>query len=173
MREPDQTTICVGAAVAPDLPFGRETMHALPDPADPAQAVLQNVPFFVDGLNFGDIVLIGPPDHTRTHPIEAVVEGSGHVRFLVILDDVPVEELLDWIDCFFLPHELRIEDGGDGLVALSLHPDLDPDEFFDLFLDWMIDQVPPDEDLLDRPAFSISEPIHTRIGPLRPRLPWG
>ena len=47
--------ICVGAPVGPGLPFGRETMHALPDPADPAQAVIQNVPFFIDGLNFGDL----------------------------------------------------------------------------------------------------------------------
>lgn len=33
-------------------------MHALPDPADPDQAVLDNVTFFVDGLNHG-------PDRAR------------------------------------------------------------------------------------------------------------
>ena len=37
-----------------------------------------------------DLVRIGPPDHIGVQPIEAVVEASGHVRFLLILDDHPV-----------------------------------------------------------------------------------
>jgi hypothetical protein len=168
MRESDRATICVGAWVDPGLPFGRETMHALPDPADPHQAVLQNVPFFVDGLNFGDLIRLGEPDHIGIHPIEAVVEASGHTRFLLILEDQPVPEMFEFMEDLFSVHELRLEAGGDGLVAVSVHPDLDPEEFFDPLLDWLSGYVPPEEDLLDLPAFSISEPIHTRLGPLSP-----
>lgn len=172
MREADETTICVGARVAPDLPFARETMHALPDPAHPRQAVLQNVPFFVDGLNFGDIIRIGPRDHIGVHPIEEVVEASGHVRFLVFLEDQPVADLFERMEELFPQHALRMENGGDGLVAASMHPDLDPEEFFEAFVDWMSEHVPADEDLWDHTAFCISEPIHTTIGPLVPQ-PWG
>ena len=48
-----------------DLPVCREVMTALADPADPDQAVLVNVPFLVDGLNFGDLVRLGEPDEAR------------------------------------------------------------------------------------------------------------
>jgi hypothetical protein len=72
----------------------------------------------------------------------------------------------------FPHHALRMENGGDGLVAASMHPDLNPEEFFEAFVDWMSEHVPPDEDLWDLTAFCISEPIHTTIGPLVPQ-PWG
>ena len=70
MRERQQTFVVRGHVREPSI-GGSETIHALPDPADPDQAVIQNVPFFVDGLNFGDIVRLGPPDDIGVRPIEA------------------------------------------------------------------------------------------------------
>jgi hypothetical protein len=83
MREEPQT-LTVMAPVPHWRICTSETMHALPDPAHPDQAVFQNVPFFVDGLNFGDVVRLGPPDELGVRPIEAVVTTNGHVRFLAL-----------------------------------------------------------------------------------------
>jgi hypothetical protein len=171
VRESNHSTICVGATVGSDLPFSRETMHALPDPADSAQAVLQNVPFFVDGLNFGDLVRIGERDDIGVHPIEAVVQPGGHVRVLLFLEDQPVAALFERMAHLFPDCALRMENGGDGLVAISMHPDLDPEDVFEALLDWVAEHVPEDEDHWDNTAFCISEPIHTTVGPLRARLP--
>ncbi len=166
MRDRSESTIRVSARLPRCLELASETMIALPDPADPRQAVILNVPFFVDGLNFGDMVRIGEPDDLGIHPVEAVVTPSGHVRFLLLLEDLPVEDLLDHLELHFPPHLLRAENGGEGLVAVSAHPDLNTDELVDVFLDWVADHAPEDPELLDEAAFSITEPIPSRVGPI-------
>jgi hypothetical protein len=166
MRDRSEATIRVSVRLPRSVPFASETMKALPDPADPQQAVILNVPFFADGLNFGDIVRIGEADDLSVHPVEAVVTPSGHVRFLLLLEDLPVEDLFEHLGLRFPPHLLRMEDGGDGLVAVSVHPDLDTDELIDVFLEWVADHAPDAPDLLDDTAFCITEPIPSRVGPL-------
>lgn len=168
MRESSEETICVRGHVGPDLPIGDETMHALPDPADPSQAILVNVPFFVDGLNFGDIIRLGEPEYD-VYPIEAVVLPSGHVRFLLFLEDQPVTAFFERMEEAFPGNTIRMEHGGDGLVAISMHPDIDPDDVFEELIDWLAEHVPDDDEMWDRPAFCITEPITSRIGPLPAR----
>lgn len=56
---PAETIRVAVAAVELDLPVCSEVMSAIPDPADPDQAVLVNVPVLVDEINFGDIVRLG------------------------------------------------------------------------------------------------------------------
>ena len=61
-----------------------ETLHALQDPADEDQAVIANVPVFIDTLNHGDLVRIGPEEN-GTRPVLSVVIVSGHRHFLIFL----------------------------------------------------------------------------------------
>jgi hypothetical protein len=160
MRE-EQQTLTVRGHVRHASTCSSETLHALPDPTDPHQAVIQNVPFFVDGLNFGDVVRLGPPDDIGIRPIEAVVIPSGCVRFLVVTGPLSESDLVDHLCDLFSSHAVRVEIG-EGLVAVSVHPDLEPEEaVFEVF-DWFEAQgVPPGDD-----SVGVSHLLESEIGPL-------
>jgi hypothetical protein len=160
MRE-DAQTLTVRGHVRHQTFCSSETMDALSDPADPDQAVIQNVPFFVDGLNFGDVVRLGPSDDIGIRPIEAVVIPSGCVRFLVVTGPLSESELADHLSDLFPPHAVRIETG-EGLLAVSVHPDLGPQEaVFEVF-DWFEAQgVPPGDD-----SVGVSHLLESEVGPL-------
>ena len=161
MREREKT-VTVSARVSYPSTCSSETMHALPDPADSDQAVIQNVPFFVKGLNFGDVVGLGVADDLGIRRIEAVVTPSGHARFLVLTGPLSITDLDAHLHDIFPSYALRIEGSGDGLLAVSVHPDLDPEDVSYEVILWFEEQglVPEDEDI------GISEPVESQIGPL-------
>jgi Domain of unknown function (DUF4265) len=136
-------------------------MHALPDPADADQAVIQNVPFFVDGLNFGDVVRLGPPDDIGIRPIEAVVIPSGCVRFLVVTGPLPESDLVEHLSNLFPPHEVRVE-SGEGLLAVSVHPAVEPEEAVYAVFDWLEARGVPAED----DSFGVTNLFESQVGPL-------
>ena len=167
MREEQQTFVVRGHVRDRSI-CGSETMHALPDPADPDQAIIQNVPFFVDGLNFGDVVRLGRPDDIGIRPIEAVVIPSGCVRFLVVIGPLSGEHLVEHLYELFPLPMVRIE-SGDGLLAVCVHPDLDPHEVVFEVFDWFeLQGVPPGDEIV-----GVSELFESEIGPLgyRPGFP--
>jgi hypothetical protein len=160
----ESRTFAVNAAVSYPSICSTESMHALPDPADPAQAVIQNVPFFVDGLNFGDVVLLGPPDALGIRPIEEIVTPSGHVRFLAVTGPLSADELFEHLYDTFPEYALHIEGHGDGLLAISVHPDLDPDDVaFEVILWFEEHGVLTDDDIA-----GITELITSEVGPITP-----
>jgi hypothetical protein len=160
VREEPQT-LTVRGYVRPPSICSSETMHALPDPADPDQAVIDNVPFFVDGVNFGDIVCLGPPDDIGIRPIEGVVVPSGCIRFLVILGPLCGDDLIEHLyDLFSLPM-VRIE-GGHNLLAVSVHPDVDPEEVaFEVVLWFEEKGIDPVNETV-----GITEFFESEVGPL-------
>jgi Domain of unknown function (DUF4265) len=160
MKEEHQT-LTVRGHVRHQTFCSSETMYALPDPADPDQAVIQNVPFFVDGLNFGDVVRLGPRDDIGIRPIESVVIPSGCVRFLVVTGPLSESDLADHLTGLFPSHMVRVETG-DGLLAVSVHPDLEPQEaVFEVF-DWFEAKgVPPGDD-----SVGVSHLLESEVGPL-------
>jgi hypothetical protein len=128
-RDTTTDSIRVSAPVDdPDVPMWNEVMHAMPDPASPDQAVLANVPFMVDGLNFGDLVRVGPEDECGVRPILEVVVPSGCVHVLVAADPDGAGDLIAELEKLFPSWALRIENGDGTLLSMSIHPDLDPDE---------------------------------------------
>jgi hypothetical protein len=167
MRERPQT-VTVRGFVRQRAICSSETMHALPDPADSGQAVIQNVPFFVDGLNFGDVVRLGPPDEIGIRPIDAVVIPSGCVRFLVVTGLHCESDLVAHLACLFSPHEVRMEIG-EGLISVSVHPDREPEEVVFEVFDWFEQQgVPPGDD-----SVGVSNLFESEVGPMGypPALP--
>ena len=114
-----------------------ESLHALPDPGDPDQAVVRNVPVLVDWLNLGDIVRIGN-NLAGAHPILEVMVASGNVHVVVATDDA--RDLCDRLDDRFPHHAVRSEGGGIGFLSISIHPDADVDEVLDVIDDWLDDQ---------------------------------
>jgi hypothetical protein len=138
-----------------------ETMQALPDPADRKQAVIQNVPFFVDAVNFGDVVRLGPPDQTGIRPIEAVVIPSGCIHFVVLVGTLSEARLTDHLTQLFPSPRVRIE-SGHGLLAVSVHPDLAPEEVVYEIFDWFERQEPsPGDD-----DFGVTNLFESEVGPL-------
>jgi hypothetical protein len=157
----EQQTLTVRGHVRHASICSSETMHALPDPAHTDQAVIQNVPFFVDGLNFGDVVRLGPVDDIGIRPIEAVVIPSGCVRFLALTGPLPEPDLIEHLSDLFPPHELRAE-CGDGLVAVSVHPALEPEEAVYATFDWFEERgIPPGDE-----SVGVSNLFESHIGPL-------
>jgi len=152
----------VRAPVEPDLPIESEVMHARQDPADPDQAVLVNAPFHVDWLNFGDIVHVGEEDDAGVRPITDVVTASGHVRVMAITGGHSARALGDHLYARFPVYALRTERAGDGMLAASLHPDLDPSEVVEVMGAWLDDQgaSPEHEDI------ALSPVLETRLGPV-------
>ncbi|HEY7266874.1 MAG TPA: DUF4265 domain-containing protein [Solirubrobacterales bacterium] len=157
----EQPTLTVSAIVR-HVPFcSGETMQALPDPADPNQAVIQNVPFFVDSLNFGDLVRLGPADEMGIRPVEEIVTPSGCVHFTVLTGELPQADLVAYLSDLFHPYAVRIE-SGESLLAVSVHPDLEPEEVVYCVFDWFEDlEPPPAED-----AFGVSPLFESEVGPL-------
>ena len=138
-----------------------ETMQALPDPADRNQAVIQNVPFFVDAINFGDVVRIGPPDDAGVRAIEAVAIPSGCVHFVVLVGTLSESRLIAHLGRLFPFPAVRIE-CGHGLLAVSVHPELAAEEVVSEIFDWFERQEPsPGDD-----DFGVTNLFESEIGPL-------
>jgi hypothetical protein len=158
----EQQTLTVRGHVRHHSICSSETMHALPDPADPDQAVIQNVPFFVDGLNFGDVVRLGRSDESGIRPIEAVVTPSGCTRFLVLTGDLSAAGLMARLYDLYPEYALRIEGHDTELLSVSVHPDLDADDVvFEVFA-WFEDEgVPPDDE-----SVGITPLFESEVGPL-------
>ena len=134
----DAETLRVAAPVVEhEVPVCSEVMYALPDPADPDQAVLASVPFLVDGLNFGDIVRLGDEDEHGVRPILEVVVASGHVHVLAAAEPGEGFELLAELDRMFPAYALRITQANDHLLSVSVHPDLDPADVHAAIESWL------------------------------------
>lgn len=144
-----------------DLPVGREVMSALADPADPDQAVLVNVPFLVDGLNYGDLVHLGEADEAGIRPILEVALASGHVHLVAATEPDEVHGLAAQLERTFPSYALRITAANDSLLSVSVHPDLDPEDVSDVIEAWLGDTAEdPDEGL------ALGRPCATELGPL-------
>jgi hypothetical protein len=140
-----------------------EIMSAAPDPAASDQAVLLNAPFWIDGLNFGDLVRLGPKDDLGVRPIEAVVTPSGHSRVMAALGNHDGNELCEELRCRFPHYALRVEGWDARIICVSVHPDFDPDAVIDAIVDWL-----DDHDALDDEDVIVSPVIETEVGP----IPW-
>lgn len=156
--------IRVAAPVAElDIPICSEVMNALPDPADPDQAVLASVPFLVDELNYGDIVRLGPEDECGVRPIVEVVVASGHAHVLVATEPGEGYELVAELQRRFPAYALRLTEANDHLLSVSVHPDLDPDEVIAVMEAWLGGDVEDPEE-----GLAIAPPSETELG----RLDW-
>jgi len=161
MREEQQTLIVRGHARYPSA-GSSETMDALPDPADPDQAVIVSVPFFVNGLNFGDLVCLGPPDDIGIRPIEGIVIPSGHTRFLALTGFLSAPDLVDRLHHAFPSYALRVEGDGEDLLSVSVHPDLLADDVVYEVFDWFEEEgIPPGDESVGVTSLFASE-----VGPL-------
>ena len=144
-----------------DLPVCREVMTALADPADADQAVLVNVPFLVDGLNFGDLVRLGEPDEVGIRPVLEVVVASGHVHLIAATEPGDAPGLAAQLERTFPSYALRVAAANESLVAVSVHPDLDPEDVSDVIEAWLgAEAEDPDEGL------AVGEPCATEVGPM-------
>jgi hypothetical protein len=164
---PETTTdvIRVNAPVDdPDIPVWTEVLHAAQDPADPDQAVLINVPFLVDGLNFGDLVRLGVEDDRGVRPILEVAMASGCVHVLVAAGEDHAGELVGELEELFPVHALRIEGAHAELLSMSIHPDLDPDEVVGVVADFLEAAEDFNPDLEEGPA--IGPVCQSELGPL-------
>src|SRR3954451_25424272 len=144
----------------PDIPVFTEVMDALPDPAHPHQAVLLNVPFLVDGLNYGDIVRLGPEDAVGVRPITEVVLASGHVHMLAATEEREALDLVAHLERTFPAYALRIEGAHAHLLSVSVHPDLDPEDVQAAIEEWLGHEFGDDESL------AVGPPCETAVGPL-------
>jgi hypothetical protein len=152
-RDTETETIRVNAPVDdPDVPLWSEVMHAAPDPAHADQAVLVNVPFLVDGLNFGDLVRLGPEDDCGVRPVLEVVMASGCVHVLVAAERDGAPEMIAELEELFPTWALRIENGNGTLLSMSIHPDLDPDEVIGVVADLLEKTGEFNPDLEEGPA---------------------
>ena len=102
------------------------------------------------------------PDEIGIRPIEAIVAPSGHRRFLALTGPLSAPELVEHLCDIFPEYGIQTE-SGEGLLAVSVHPDLDPDEVaFEVVL-WFEEQgvLPSDH------SVGITEPLASEVGPLR------
>jgi hypothetical protein len=137
-------------------------MHGLPDPASEDQAILVNAPFWIDGLNFGDVVRVGPPDGTGVRPIVEVLVASGHVRVMAVTGRHGIDGVFDALRSAFPHYALKIEGDGTRVLSVSVHPDLDPDDVLDAIAEWL-----DDHGALDDEDVAFSPPIRTELGPIQ------
>ena len=144
-----------------ELPICREVMSALADPADPDQAVLVNVPFLVAGLNFGDLVRLGEPDELGIRPIREVVVASGHVHLVAATESGDAPGLAAQLERTFPSYAVRITAANDSLLAVSVHPDLDPEDVSDVIEAWLAGGAGDPEESL-----AIGEPCASEVGPM-------
>ena len=158
----DAETIRVAAPVRElGIPICSEVMHALPDPADPDQAVLANVPFLVDELNYGDIVRLGEADECGARRILEVVVASGHIHLLAATEPGEGFELVAELHRRFPAYALRVTEANDHLLSVSVHPDVDSGEVTAVIEAWLgADGEDPEEEL------AIGPPCESEIGPL-------
>lgn len=152
----------VAAAVTElDLPMFSEVMNALPDPADPGQAMLASVPVLVDEMNYGDIVRLGPENEDGIRPILEVVVASGHVHMLAAAEDDGAADLIAELERMFPAYALRIARASASVVSVSVHPDLDADDVAGVIEDWLGDDVDNPEE-----GLAIGPPCETALGPV-------
>jgi hypothetical protein len=157
----DTQTIRVRAPIE-DPEFGSECMSAAPDPESADQAVLLNAPFWVEGLNYGDIVRLGPPDQIGLRPIVEVLVPSGHRHVIALTGGYRTDGLYSRLLESFPEYALRIEGHAETMLCVSVHPDLDPDDVVAAMAGWLDDEgAADDEDVALSPVFE------TRIGPVR------
>lgn len=139
-----------------------ETMHARIDPAADDQAVVINTPFFVDYLNYGDIVRVGESEDNIC-PIVEVVAASGHRRVMTFTGRHDAGGLVEHLCDRFPEHALRLERSGPPhphMLTVSVHPDFDPEEVVDEIADWLDAQGATPDDA------SISPTVETQLGPV-------
>jgi hypothetical protein len=155
----DAETLRVAAPVIEhDIPVCSEVLLALPDPADPDQAILGSVPFLVDGLNFGDIVRLGDEDEHGVRPVLEVVVASGHVHLLAAAEDGEGYELVAELQRMFPDYGLRITQANDHLLSVSVHPDFDPGEVAGVISAWL-GAEPDSEEIM-----AMGAPCETELG---------
>ena len=142
-----------------DIPVCSELLTALPDPADPDQAVLVSVPFLVDGLNFGDIVRLGDADDAGARPILEAVVASGHRHLVAATEPGGAQDLAAELERMFPAYALRIARANDRLVSVSIHPDVEPDAVARVIAGWLGQEAIDDHDLL-----SMGAPCATELG---------
>ena len=153
------TVRVVAPVIEHDIPVCSEVLDALPDPADPDQAVLASVPFLVDGLNFGDIVRLGDENEHGVRPILEVVVASGHVHVVAATEPGEGFELVAQLNRMFPAYGLRIAQANEHLLSVSVHPDLDPQRVFGVIGDWLgTDAAEPGEQL------AMTAPCPTELG---------
>lgn len=160
----DVDTIRVAAPVIDaNIPVCSEVMYALPDPSDPDQAVLINVPVMVDGLNFGDIVRLAPEDDFGVRRIVEVVVASGHQHLLVAVEEGEAADLVNELERMFPSWALRVEGASETVLSISVHPHLDADVVGAVIAGWLAED--PDE-LEDELAMTV--PCPSELG----RVAW-
>ena len=130
-----------------DIPVCSEVLNALPDPSDPDQAVLVNVPVMVDGLNYGDIVRLAPEDDFGVRRIVEVVVASGHQHMLAAVQDGEAQDLVNELERMFPSWALRVEAASATILSVSVHPHLDPDAVGEVIADWLAEDCEEDEGL--------------------------
>jgi len=141
-----------------DIPVCSELMFALPDPSDPDQAVLINVPVMVEGLNYGDIVRIAPEDEIGVRRIVEVVVASGHQHMLVAVEDGEAADLVNELERMFPSWALCVEAASATILTVSVHPHLDPDEVGAVIAAWLA------EDLDDEESLAMTVPCESELG---------
>jgi len=152
----DVDTIRVAAPVIDaDIPVCSEVMYALPDPSDPDQAVLINVPVMVDGLNYGDIVRLAPEDDFGVRRIVEVVVASGHQHLLVAVEEGEAADLVNELERMFPSWALRVEGASATVLSISAHPHLDADVVGAVIAGWLANDS---DDLEDEIAMTVPCP---------------
>lgn len=160
----DADTIRVAAPVVDaDIPVCSEVMSALPDPSDPDQAVLVNVPIMVAGLNYGDIVRLAAEDDLGVRRIIEVVVASGHQHVLVAVAEGEAADLVNELERMFPSWALRIEGASATILSVSVHPHLDAGNVGEVIASWLADD---EDDPDDTPAMSF--PCPSELG----RVSW-
>jgi hypothetical protein len=123
------------------IPVCSEVMSALPDPSDPDQAVLVNVPVMVDGLNYGDIVRLAPEDDFGVRRIVEVVVASGHQHMLAAVEEGEAQDLVNELERMFPSWALRIEGASATILSISVHPHLNPDDVGSVIAGWLAEEL--------------------------------
>jgi Domain of unknown function (DUF4265) len=144
MNELDQTDAEIRVAapvIDADVPICSEVMYALPDPSDPDQAILVNVPVMVDGINYGDLVRIAPEDDFGVRRIVEVVVASGHQHMLVAFEEGEGADLVNELERMFPTWALRIEGASATVLSVSVHPHIDADEVGAVIAEWLAEDL--------------------------------
>jgi len=147
MNNTDAAIRVAAPVIDADIPVCSEVLYALPDPSDPDQAVLINVPIMVDGLNYGDIVRISPEDDFGVRRIVEVVVASGHQHMLAAVEEGEAADLVNELERMFPSWALRIEGASATILSISVHPHLDPDEVGAVIAGWLAEDSDEDERL--------------------------
>jgi hypothetical protein len=159
----DAATIRVAAPVVEaEIPVCSEVMSALPDPADPDQAILVNVPVMVDGINFGDIVRLAPEDDFGVRRIIEVVVASGHVHMLAAVEDGEMLDLVNELERMFPTWALRFVVASDTILSVSVHPHLDSDDVGAVIAAWVGEDADEDD------VLAMTFPCESELG----RVAW-